>query len=405
MHAERLLAYALFVLCSLSEFACSNSDERANLKLGNTGEGLIRTSSGWLFRTGQLTLRASEERFLCYATTVPEDIAVTRFSSPKTPFVHHFLLVSPFAPEPEGFSDCDTLFRPTWLPMYVATTGAGDVKIPAGAAKFLKARSQILVQGHLLNASSRPVSGAIEIGMDASEEENLEPVGITTFGSGNINLPARAETIVENTCTLNEDVRLYTVLPHMHYQGRRLDLEIGKDANSLSPLYARDPFDFDNQHFDPFEKTLPKGSVVRTRCTYRNDRNETVHFGESSQDEMCFLFGFRVGAPDLTTCTDAPALDASVPPNPDAGVCSDFLRPGGIGQPCERGANECRSDLFCSADLLNAPTGGCFKIGCLSDSDCPADGHSCCTLPLVGNMANICVPEACRPNFCIPVGR
>src|SRR5689334_13958053 len=109
----RLSTYALVLICSALELACSNSDKGTESKLGNAGTGLMKTADGWLLRTPQLSLRASEERFLCYATDVPEDIAIARFSSPKIPFVHHFLLVSPFAPEPDGFTECDTLFRPT----------------------------------------------------------------------------------------------------------------------------------------------------------------------------------------------------------------------------------------------------------------------------------------------------
>ena len=34
----------------------------------------------------------------------------------------------PLAPEPDGFAECDTLFRMTWEPLYI--TGAGDAKRP-----------------------------------------------------------------------------------------------------------------------------------------------------------------------------------------------------------------------------------------------------------------------------------
>ncbi len=70
----------------------------------------------FLFTTNSFTVKAGTERFLCHAITLKEDLVVDRYSFPGAPYVHHLVLARTVAPEPEGMSECDILFRTTWLP-------------------------------------------------------------------------------------------------------------------------------------------------------------------------------------------------------------------------------------------------------------------------------------------------
>jgi hypothetical protein len=353
-----------------------------------------------VFRTSTLSVDAGHERYVCYAVTTSTELRINRFSFSKTLAIHHFLFSEAGQPLSEGLSDCN-VFQYTDSTLFTATTAGVDLATPAGSAKIVAPGTQLVLQAHLLNTTDAPIDTAIEIRMDASSDLNAVPVGILGFGSANIQLPPGQVTTVESICTLDQDTRFYAIVPHMHYLGKRVELAFGPDQSSLETVYVRDPYDFNDQHFDAFEQTMPAGTIARVRCIYDNDTDRTVRFGESSQDEMCNVPGFIVGRDGVTLCTH-PLATTSVPRTPDSGLCGVTTTPSGIGAVCSAGKHTCAGDLLCSADYLNQPLGICSLIGCASNDDC--DGAVCCTDASVAGVANFCVPEACRPDSCIPVG-
>src|SRR5262245_44322409 len=82
--------------------------------------GIHRTDSELVFRTENFTLQPGQERFLCYTQTLEEDAVVEGYTTHANPFVHHVVFAKTSGTEPEGFSDCDVLFRFVWEPIFLA---------------------------------------------------------------------------------------------------------------------------------------------------------------------------------------------------------------------------------------------------------------------------------------------
>jgi hypothetical protein len=53
------------------------------------------------------------------------------------------------------------------------------------------------------------------------------------------------------------------------------------------------PYDFFEQRQFAASLALKAGDSIQVECTYQNDTQRTVKFGESSLDEMCFLGVYR----------------------------------------------------------------------------------------------------------------
>jgi hypothetical protein len=410
---EMIRALKLIVLCaSLLACACGKDEGVGNPPAGappiSTETTLVKTETGWRFRTSSFTLGPGEERFLCFATDAPERLSVKRFFVAGKSVVHHFLLSSVESPkEPYGESQCDVLFKISWRPMFVAGAGDSEIDIPAGAARFVESGTQVVLQMHLLNSSKETVTDFAEVNMEASTEADPNPVGLYVFGTTSINLPPKSPATVQNDCATRGDVNIFAMMPHMHYQGRSLKLELGPNADSLTEIYKRDPYDFDQQTIEPLDLQIPQGTMTRVTCNYENDRDEMITFGESTTAEMCFAIGFAVAAKDsrstLNGCFAAggPAGDGGVPKDPSAGECGQHpVSESGIGRACTLDGNECGDELFCTAGQpgSQSTSGICIKLGCSSDSEC-GTGGTCCNF---GGTTDICIPEACRPNACIP---
>jgi hypothetical protein len=363
-------------------------------------EGVSTTDDGLAFSTGDFDIEPGQERFLCYAKTLEEDAVVDAFRYTARPGVHHLVFARTTAPEPEGFSECDVLFRPTWQPLFIATTADAQLQVPEGAANVMPAGTQLLIQLHLLSTQERTIRDRTVVQMSRSPLAEPEPAGIFAFGSTRVLLPPKQTTTLQSTCTVSRDVDLFAMLAHMHYLGSALRLEMGPSEAALETVYVRDPYDFDNQELDLLPLTIPSGYVTRTSCTFDNTRDEEVGFGESSLTEMCFAIGFAVGVQGAGGCIETGSGE-EFPRDPAAGECADVVpNQLGVGAPCTEGGGECAATLSCSADVRPTENGQgtCIRLGCTDAADCGGGSASCCSV----GLTDICIPEACRPLTCAP---
>src|SRR5205823_653422 len=90
--------------------------------------------------------------------TVTEDVAATEVDVHAGMLVHHLAVFYTIAEEPDGFSECPSLIKQTWIPLYGGGRNTPGVTLPEGAGFKFKKGQQILMQLHLLNASPQTIS-------------------------------------------------------------------------------------------------------------------------------------------------------------------------------------------------------------------------------------------------------
>jgi hypothetical protein len=309
-HAKRMahphmknqtLCISLAVLASLRLFACASSEDSLDAQLVNAATA-VASADTFTLSTGELTVPAGKERFLCYAKTLEQALVVDSYRSDALPYVHHLVLARALAPEPEGFAECDTLFRMTWDPLYIAGSGESKLEFPNGAGHALAAGTQLVVQMHLLNASDADVQGSVEIAMHRARVATPRPVNTYIFGTTDLRLPPKQPSVIQSLCELGETVQLIAGFPHMHEFGRKLRFESGPNEAELHTVLTRDPYEFADQHIEALSLTLNPGDLTRVTCQYDNTSSRTVGFGESTQDEMCFFIGFALDQTSIKSC-------------------------------------------------------------------------------------------------------
>jgi hypothetical protein len=344
----------------------------------------------WTFATEPFTVPPNSERFLCFAKELDEDLTIDAFEYTSKPVFHHVLFAETLSPEPDGFTECDVLFRTTWLPMYVAGSTGGSLAAPPGAGYQLEKGSQLMAQLHLLNPTQEPITDTFELRLRKSPLPSVNPIGIVVFGSTEFQLPAKRKSSIEGLCTAPRNWDIFAVFPHMHYLGRSLTFELGPSPGPLTEVFARHDYDFDDQRMDLLDLNIAAGDTARVTCEFDNPYDHTVEFGESSLSEMCFLISYAVGTPDrLEGCFDG-GPGGLIPP----GCGKDPPNDKGIGTACTKGGGECPEDLACTLDLVSYDIPGfCILPSCATQADCGA-GASCCALQQAGGFT-ICVPDAC----------
>jgi hypothetical protein len=216
--------------------------------------------------------------------------------------LHHWILYRTRTPQGEGaVGPCqmpsDAVFVAGWAP------GGQNYALPEDVGLELAGPDEwFLLQVHYHNtahlADARDASG---VALCTTDTPRANKAGIVSLGTLNIDIPAGAERHeVSGTCPswqtglLTRPLNLITSFPHMHELGRSFRTEIlrGGETGPAEPLIDVPAFSFQDQRFYPHEPavTLQPGDALRTTCTYDNPGPSAVHFGERTEDEMCFNF-------------------------------------------------------------------------------------------------------------------
>jgi hypothetical protein len=201
---------------------------------------------------------------------------------------HHTVLTVNETPDaPDGVTECDATENGE---RNVYGSGVGTLKrvLPAGVAIRLRAGEQLLLNLHLFNASDEPLrgtSGTLVKTIDEADVEH-EAEGVLA-GPIALDIPVGRVT-QEGQCTFREGGTIIAVAPHMHQLGVHMKV-VAHSSNDGEVVLFDGPYSFEEQLQHPVDfVSMTAGDTVSVECTYENDTGETVHWGDSSLDEMCF---------------------------------------------------------------------------------------------------------------------
>ncbi len=351
------------------------------------------------WNVGEYELPAGEERFLCFTLTLDEDLATDTIVIESRPTVHHAVMSRTMSPDPEEPYECDVLFQTNWIPLFVSGTGEAKLQTPEGSGHVLPKGTQLTVQLHLLNASPVDVTDSVPFHMRRLDGiANVDPVEVVVFGSMAVDLQPKSPGQVVGDCGSDSDMKIFAAFPHMHLLGRSMTVEVENDAGALEKIFERDPYDFDDQYFEPVELDLKQGDRVKVTCNYQNDLDQVVDFGESTTSEMCFWIGFATGVNEpLSGCIGGggAGLEGLIPE-----ACgTDPANEIGLGEHCTAGGGECAAGLTCIDDMgFVEGIETCIKVGCQAQADC-GEGGVCCSISQAGGFT-MCLPPSCNLGIC-----
>ena len=171
------------------------------------------------------------------------------------------------------------------------------LKIPAGAV--------VVLQMHY-TANGKAAADRTRIGIKYASAPPKTEVRVVALANQNFVLPAGApDTRVDAEVTLNQDITLWSVLPHTHVRGKKWEVTaIYPDGRSELILNVP-KYDFNWQTDYVFKQPLqlPKGTKLHTAAWYDNspahkanpDPKKDVYWGDQTWEEMqftAFTFSF-----------------------------------------------------------------------------------------------------------------
>lgn len=254
------------------------------------------------FAGAEFVVGPGEDKMVCLSVDYDgDDIAYKNAISLQGKGGHHVILLGAKKPQPAGtIEDCsdgadmskyDLLMIPQELPEGYGT------KLPAGR--------HMVIQSHYVNTTDKAI-----VVRDFVQLETLAPADVKTWAAPiatntiDLMVPAGKTAEAEFDCEVEEDVELLMVGGHMHEWGTTFEIKMGPTVDALESLYFVDPWRADFRDVPPVTlflenpMPLPKGTIIRTKCTWENTEAEDLTFPH----EMCSTFGILAGIQNPIEC-------------------------------------------------------------------------------------------------------
>lgn len=285
------------VLLALPLLAACGSGSDSVKDTGGGGGGatspLAPPTIGMQLKSAAYTLDPGAEHYACWSFQVPADasLQITGLENqiPKVG-VHHYAVFTNSAPMKEaGPYDCETMGI-TWGLVSGGGVGTPGVEFPKGAAMTLPAGQHVILQLHLLNASTEKLEvEPAYVNLVGTKDTNVQQVGLLIAGTLDISIPAHSTDVTASGgCAAPEAMdHIFSVFPHMHQLGRRITAQIQPTPGGDPLVVADQTWDFSDQGLYPVEGSAKAGDQVQVTCHWDNPGDKDVGFGLGTHDEMC----------------------------------------------------------------------------------------------------------------------
>jgi len=248
------------------------------------------------------SLAPGAETYRCVRWTAPTDLWLSAMHAVAPIGTHHTVLMVGPPDAPDGDVECTSVLTKPII--YGSGLGTQDFTFPDGVAIKIAAGQQLLLNLHLFNASSEPLTGRSGVeGIAASPDAVAHEAGVVLAGkAAGLTVPVGRSTQT-GTCTSPVAATVFAVLPHMHRLGTHMKITYRGGAGERV-LHDED-YSFDAQRFHGIEPALAAapGDQLVVDCTYVNTTAATVGFGESTTDEMCFGLIYAYPPAPVAQCT------------------------------------------------------------------------------------------------------
>ncbi len=209
--------------------------------------------------------------------------------------VHHLVLFQTDKSVSSTPKPCSMTRSASWRIVYGWAPGGGNFEFPAEAGYPQEKTTHYVVQIHYNNIQHAKDQKDAS-GFDFCTTDELRPndADSVVFGPTSFTIPARSK--LDLTCDVQlpsvfPDIHLFAAFPHMHQKGTLIaTTQHDASGKSIADLGKQEAWDFQNQVYMPIDAVLHGGDTVRTRCAWKNDGDQSISFGEATQDEMCFSF-------------------------------------------------------------------------------------------------------------------
>jgi hypothetical protein len=228
-------------------------------------------------------------------------------------------------------------------PLAITQKMDDDIVLPDTVAYTFEPNQLIKIEMHYINTSdaAEPIQGNVVFtAADASTIQN--EAGLLFTGSPDITIPANAPY------TLNEQfnvpsyldlsqAHVFAITGHEHHLGTGVEVSVTSsptDPGTVVYNHASPNFSWSDPSTDQQNPafSVPAGGGFNFTCTWTNTTANSVGFGESACNEMCFFWAYYYPSTSSEVCIHTDMLngsgggtDACCPGDPECTLIDAYL--------------------------------------------------------------------------------
>lgn len=261
----------------------------------------------------------------------PEAIWVTGIHSKLDSGSHHMIVYKTGDTEEqtEPF-ECDPFTETLTgkaFPLLITQVSDESLVMPPGVAVKFEPYQAIRIEAHFLNYFPEEITAHGEVSFDTILEEDVwSEADMLFYGDVGFELPPNQEHQTNwSFLTVAEDVEVFAMTGHTHQFGTNVEVYYADGVEDDStPVYPLEqPFQWDESPVTQYDPPLKfNGSNgLRFRCSWDNPTDEKIGFGESANQEMCFVWAYYYPSAGYQVCVDIKGLNLNIPGLEDSVCC------------------------------------------------------------------------------------
>lgn len=272
--------------------------------VGGAGGTFVPPGDSFTVKWGPTTVPTGTESTQCVVKRLgnTESISIHEIHNELGATSHHFIVyrVNDTVERPEPYPCSpftDTLNDP---PLIITQRTDDRLTLPDGVAYSIEPNQMVRLELHYINVSAAPqMAEATSTFIPIPKDEVEHEANIMFMGDTNIVIPPTSEvtlgpSFIQVPARFN-GVSYFAITGHEHQWGTDVYVEVAQDSGSQgSAVYEVPNFQWDEPltvTFDP-PFTIPDGGGFKLTCDWNNLSNQSVFFGTSVDDEMCFFWAY-----------------------------------------------------------------------------------------------------------------
>jgi hypothetical protein len=291
------------------------------------------SGSGVQYQIAQ-TLEAGQERQVCQLVKLGQDLDMNWSKGIMTTGSHHGLVYrtayngSIPATTLDGQTLDGTQVHACSTPSALWDTGAvvagsqgnqdsfPQGTLPSNVAVKLKAGDYLVLNFHLLNATSQTLNACYKVNLiGVPDSQVTQEAGLLFWYNPFITVPANGTSTARMTCPITQDINLAFGVSHAHmrlsnYVATLMTADPEAGGTKVQDLYTGTAWDSPAPKLFSPALAITKGHWIDYHCDYTNLEARNVAQGQWTTDEMCMFVGaYWPRDPNLDTCVSANGHD------------------------------------------------------------------------------------------------
>lgn len=187
-------------------------------------------------------------------------------------------------------------------PVMITQKQVDELTLPEAVAYTFDANQMIRIEMHYINATDADIAVTATAEFYAVPDSQVrDEADILFIGTPDITIAAGETKDIEayfapGRASLDlSGAKFFAITGHTHQFGTNVVVSTAPtNGGARTPIYTPAVFEWNEPEtvvHQP-EFTVPQGGGFDVTCSYHNTSNQTVEFGESANDEMCFFWAY-----------------------------------------------------------------------------------------------------------------